>query len=483
MSRRIGYSAFPTLFLCFIEEEKICEVKYAVVDLETTGGNTSEGKITEIAIYIHDGEKIIDEFNSLINPEKDIPPFITSLTGISNKMVADAPKFYEVAKEIVEKTKDCLIVAHNSDFDYNFLKHEFKSLGYTYRRDSLCTVELSRILIPGKESYSLGKLCKDLGIEINGRHRAAGDARATVNLLEMMLDHPDWMDVSNENLTFDTYHKSIHKQLPKEIIDDLPEETGVYYFFNKKNELIYIGKSKNIRKRIMQHLSDRTTNRAIKKAREVSNISFELTGSELVALLYESAEIKKHKPIYNVAQRRTKMFFGIFQDMDEHGYVTFYIEALNENSADPVTTTFSKKEAERILERMMERYKLCQKLCGFQKTDSACFSYHLKNCNGACIQNEPVEVYNKRAEKAMRYFSYGIDNMLLLDKGRSDGELAVIQIEKGVYKGFGFADTSFRSSVEELISQVKPFQDNKDVNKIIRGFLRKKKNNLERVRY
>jgi len=161
---------------------------YAVVDIETSGGRAQVDKITEIAIYIHDGEKIVDEFSTLINPETYIPPFITRLTGINNDMVATAPKFYEVAKKIVLMTEGRLFVAHNAPFDYRFIQEEFKRLGYNYQRQTMCTVRMSRKIIPGVGSYSLGNLCQTLGITINNRHRAAGDALATTKLLELLIE-------------------------------------------------------------------------------------------------------------------------------------------------------------------------------------------------------------------------------------------------------------------------------------------------------
>jgi len=163
-------------------------MSYAILDIETTGGSPKKERITEIAVYIHDGKKVVDEFTSLINPEKNIPPFITGLTGISNEMVADAPRFYEIARKIVEITEDKTLVGHNVSFDYRFIRQEFANLGYEYRRNSICTVQLSRKLLPGHKSYSLGKLCSNLDIHIKDRHRASGDAYATVKLFELLLE-------------------------------------------------------------------------------------------------------------------------------------------------------------------------------------------------------------------------------------------------------------------------------------------------------
>lgn len=173
--------------ICFDKLLVIFGQMYAIVDIETTSGNYKTGKITEIAIYVYNGQKIVDSFVSLVNPECFIPTYITSITGISNQMVANAPKFYEIAKKVVELTSNKIFVAHNVKFDYNFIRKEFDELGYLFKRKTLCTVELSRKYLPGHPSYSLGKICADLGIDINGRHRAAGDASATVILFEMIL--------------------------------------------------------------------------------------------------------------------------------------------------------------------------------------------------------------------------------------------------------------------------------------------------------
>ncbi len=173
---------------------------FAIIDIETTGNSYKYGKITEIAIYQHNGSTITNSFHSLIYPEMDIPLFITELTGIDNKMVKGAPRFFEIAKKIVEMTSGRTFVAHNVQFDYKFIKEEFSRLGYNYNCKTLCTVKLARKLLPGHDSYSLGKLCNDLGIKINGRHRADGDALATVKLFELLLNkNKSYNDVKSMN--------------------------------------------------------------------------------------------------------------------------------------------------------------------------------------------------------------------------------------------------------------------------------------------
>ncbi|MFO7827201.1 MAG: 3'-5' exonuclease, partial [Bacteroidales bacterium] len=198
---------------------------YAIIDIETTGLSPLRNKIIEIAIFIHDGQKIINEYSSLIHPECNISANITRLTGITNEMVADAPKFWEIAKDIVLLTEGKTFVAHNASFDYNFVRNEFKSLGYDFKREKLCTVQLSRKIIPKRKSYSLGKLCNELNIPVNGRHRAAGDALATVKLFELLLKTDPTLAGLKSGKFFN---------INTSIIKNLPDATGVYYFHNQQ---------------------------------------------------------------------------------------------------------------------------------------------------------------------------------------------------------------------------------------------------------
>ena len=270
---------------------------YAIVDIETTGGSSLIEKITEVAVFQHDGEKITGEFVTLINPERNIPYYITNLTGISNEMVEDAPKFYEVAKQIIEFTEGRTFVAHNARFDYSFIRQEFKSLGYNYRRNILDTVTLGRKLIPGHRSYSLGNICRDLGITINGRHRAAGDALATVSLFEILLQRDREIHGEYSGLIRNTKLSKLNPKLDITSIETIPEDPGIYYFYNENHDLIYVGKSRNLQQRIRTHLSNNTTNRSMEMRDQIAYIDWEVTGSELVALLKESSEIKRNKPV------------------------------------------------------------------------------------------------------------------------------------------------------------------------------------------
>jgi DNA polymerase-3 subunit epsilon len=455
---------------------------YAVVDIETTGGSPKNEKITEIAIYITDGKEIVDEFITLINPEKPIPYFITSLTGITNEMVEDAPRFYEVAKRIVELTDDKILVAHNVNFDYRFIKSEFKSLGYDFTRSNLCTLQLSRRLFPGYRSYSLGNICHDLGITIESRHRAAGDALATVKLLELLLHKCNAN--GEDNLMAAALRpglKNLHPLLDPEVIDNLPEETGVYYFINDQNQVIYIGKSRNIKQRVYSHFTNNGSRRAIELKENIASVEFEVTGSELIALLIESSEIKKHSPFYNRAQKRKVMQYGLFSFKDDDGYINLKIDRTAARLNDAPYATFTNQaEARTVLSRLAEKYWLCQKLCGLYETEGACFHHEIRQCNGACIGKEPPAIYNNRVTGALGTFYYENRNFLIIDKGRNHSERAIVQVENGKYIGFGYLNTEESYiHLDSLMDCIKIYEDNRDIHQIIKSYLNH--NDVEKI--
>lgn len=300
---------------------------YSIIDIETTGGSARNNKITEIAVINIDEGEIVERYSTLINPERSIPPQIQYLTGITNEMVQEAPKFFEVAKKIVELTEDRIFVAHNAHFDYSFVQNEFRELGYTYKKDLLCTVRLSRKLLPGHPSYSLGKLCDRLGIEIKDRHRAMGDADATAILFKMILDR---MEDENSKEEFKKVYQGLNLKtnfpphFNENDYDDLPNSPGVYYLWDKQGKLLYIGKAKDIKKRVRQHFnvkSSRTKEFEFKN--NIANISFQETGNELAALLLEAQAIKEKSPIFNRALRRKKFPFKVQPYYDEDFVLQF----------------------------------------------------------------------------------------------------------------------------------------------------------------
>ena len=435
---------------------------FAVIDVETTGLSAKSEKITEIAILLHDGKKVTEEFHSLINPEKKIPYRITQITGINDRMVANAPKLFELAKKIIEMTEGRIIVGHNVTFDYNFLRSEFREFEYDFDRETLCTVRNSRKYIKGQPSYSLGKLTKSLSIPHMDKHRALGDAKATVHLLNILLELEPNIAGSN--------HFNLPPALDKEIINKLPHKTGVYYFLNSKQEIIYVGKSINIHKRILQHLNNHSTRKSVEMINHIAAVKHIVTGSELVALLLESDEIKKIKPIYNRAQRRNIFTHGIFTRINKDGYFEFFTDKIVALSK-PLTSFQSREAAKEFVFKMVEEYELCQKLSGLYKTDGACFDYQIHKCKGACIGNESSEDYNKRVMMAIDRLQFQHQNFFILDKGRKAGERAIIRVKESVYQGFGFIKDSEISNKEKLNSSIQKMKNNKDTQNIIRSFL------------
>jgi DNA polymerase-3 subunit epsilon len=437
---------------------------YAIIDIETTGGNASRERITEIAIYVHDGVKLVNEYQTLVNPECKVSPFVARLTGISDEMLKNAPKFYEIARQIVEITEGCTFVAHNAAFDYSFVKQEFLNLGYKYKRPVLCTVKMSRKLLPGHKSYSLGNLCNSLGIQITSRHRAAGDALATVKLFERLLH----VDPTLNQIPTD----GLHEKLDRSIFNRLPKTAGVYYFHNEQGNLIYIGKSKNIQARVLSHFQNSSTGKAIEMRSNTADISFEETGSELIALLHESAEIKKHKPLYNRLQRRTTYKYGLYSFFTQGGYQVLQIEKIKQTgNPDTVFTSFD--EALVVVHNLVSKYNLCQKLCGLYQNHGACFQHSIKQCAGACIGEEPPLLYNSRVKAALSEFHHKWTDMAIFDQGRHEDEVSVVLIENNVFAGFGYIPKDDHiENPDQIRDCITRYGDNRDVQQIIKGFLK-----------
>ncbi len=445
---------------------------YAILDIETTGGKYNEEGITEIAIYKFDGHNIVDQFSSLVNPEKPIQPFVVNLTGINNEMLRHAPKFYEVAKRIIEITDGCIMVAHNALFDNRILTTEFDRLGYQFEKETLCTVELAKKLIPDMPSYSLGKLVRSLGIPLSDRHRAQGDAKATVALFKMLLAKDSSKEIITETLRKEPKQKLEPKLL--DIIEKTPSETGVYYMHNEAGNVIYLGKSKNIKKRLTQHFT--SDNRKSKKIQlEVKSVTFEKTGSELIALLKESEEIKQTKPLFNRGLRRTLFSHQLTSFVDENGYINLKIEKAD--ARKKAITTFSNyQQAKSTLFKITEENQLCQKLTGLYTSSKHCFNYTIKECYGACINKEPATEYNNRVKAFLEKYSYENQNILIIDRGREIDERSVILIENGVYKGYGFYNLNYQINNPEILkSIINPMQNNRDAQHIIQSYLRRNK--------
>lgn len=456
-------------------------MNFVIVDIETTGGSPKNSKITEIAIYKHDGFKIIDHYETLLDPEMDIPPFITNLTGISNSMVKGAPKFFEVAKKIVEFTEDCVFVAHNVGFDYGIIRHEFRTLGFDYRRPHLCTVRASRFLLPGHDSYSLGKLTRALGFVIENRHRAGGDALATANLFTL-LQETNSTGVQ-KFIQEDINPALLHPNLNVDELDNLPNKTGIYKFYDENNILIYIGKSINIKKRVDQHLRNTKTKKGLEMRDLISRIEHEITGSEIVALLQESMLIKQYRPKYNHMLKKSKFPFGLYDYLDDSGYVRMYIGQSSKNQDHPIAAFSTKREGTELLNRWTEEYELCQKLNDLYPTKTACFHHSIKKCKGACVGEEQAIVYNARATKMVDELNLNGESFYIIENGRQKNEKTLILVENGTLVGYGYAPFFYHRQPQFKWRRfIEMYQEDRDAKTIISGYLRKSdKTNLVRI--
>lgn len=448
---------------------------FAIIDIETCGGsfNFKKGRIIEICIVRHDGLSVVDVYTTLINPECYISPYFTNISHIDNDMVRDAPKFHEVAKKIIELTEGCVFVAHNVGFDYGFVKDEFASLGYRYKKETLCTVRLSRKLMPGRISYSLGHLCASLGIEINGRHRAEGDAVATAKLFDLLMElkanHPQY---KNQGV-LDIMTRRVDN-IKKYILDKLPESCGVYYFLNKEKEIIYIGKSINMYNRALSHFNT-DEKKGKKMLNDLMNVDFVETGSELVALLLEADEIKKHKPIYNRMRKVDVFTHSIDWYTNKEGIISFKIVSYDESENALLSFTTYSTARER-LESWIDTQTLCLQYCALTSEGSICFNHQIKKCNGICCGEEEIEEYNERARRILSEYLFEDANFVILDKGRTHEERSVILIEDRKYAGFGYLDQySQANSAEEIKDLVKLKHHYPDTNDLIRGWCKKNK--------
>lgn len=453
---------------------------FAIIDVETTGGTARWERITEIAIVLHDGEKVVDTFSTLLNPERSIPWNITQITGITDAMVSDAPRFFEVAKQIVQMTEDCIFVAHNVTFDYNFIREEFARLGFNYTRKQLCTVRLARKVFPGLASYSLSNLKNHFNIHAEKSHRALDDTLATTKLFELILAEQEGGGSIRGLVNQGVKETKLPQNITLERLHAVPESCGVYYLHDIRGEVIYVGKSLNIRKRLFEHFADMTP-KGEKLRVGVADLSWEITGSELVALLHESAEIKRLQPPINRALRIRNYAGAIFTYTDQNGYKCLAVGKRTEKNArklDLVAEYPKLDHAKSHLQSMVRSWELCFRLANLDSSEKACFHYSIKKCHGACIGEESPEDYNERVALAMAEIDKRLSgSFFLIDRGRSEGEMALVGVQDGVYRGFGYVGADMgESTVEDLLECLKPLDSsNPDAARIIHYFMESKK--------
>lgn len=448
-------------------------IVFAIVDIETCGSRFSfqKGRIIEICILVHDGLQVVDKFSTLIHPECSISGFYSNISGITNDMVEGAPRFYEVAKDILHYTEGKIFVAHNVGFDYHFIQDEFASLGYKFKRDTLCTVKMSRKLLPGKKSYSLGNLCESLGIEIENRHRAEGDAVATAKVLDILLQ------LKSQNPAFKT--KSLYQlmttrteAIKKYVLDKLPDSCGVYYFLNQAHEIIYVGKSVNMYTRALSHYNSdiQKTKKMLYELHSVDHIE---TGSELISLLLEAIEIKKHQPQFNKKSKAALYTHGITFFRNEEGVLCLELKPYDEQTLFLAAFTHHSTAREK-LDEWIDEYRLCFTYCGLGEVQP-CFAYQIQKCYGICVKKEEVEEYNLRMNVLIQRYSYDDEEFMIVERGRHADEFAFVWIKNYQYKGYGYVDKDVAiSSGNDLIPYLESSVYYPDSDALIRSYLRQK---------
>ena len=435
---------------------------YAIVDIETTGGHAGANGITEIAIRIHDGNEIVQRYETLINPGIPIPIYIRALTGITNEMVEKAPVFSEVALDIHSLLQDKIFVAHNVNFDYSFLKYHLSQVGYDLECKKLCTIRLGRKIFPGLSSYSLGKFCRQMGVVIENRHRAGGDAEATACLFSMML-REDTAGFIADSLKRNSKEQLLPPNLPKDHLDALPFSPGVYYFKDAKGKPIYVGKAKNLKKRVLSHFSGNNSGRQRQEfLKNIHSVSFQECATELMAFILEAVEIKRLWPANNRALKRFEQVYGLYSYEDQKGFLRLAVGKKKKHSS--VLYSFNNYlEGHNLLLRLIKEFNLCPKFCCIQHTHEPCDG----NCLGACRGESDVISYNDRVTLAINHLQTSLPTLGFLGQGRSHDECSFILMEKGSFYGMGYIKEDQIHDPAVVKTQLQQYPGNDYIRNII----------------
>lgn len=442
--------------------------EYAIVDIETTGGNASGSRITEIAIIIHDGTNVIDRWETLVNPQKEIPLAIFALTGINNEMVRDAPIFDAISEKVLELLSERIFVAHNVNFDYSFVRHQLEEAGFKWTAKKLCTVRAARKIRPGLVSYSLGNLCRSLDIALVNRHRAGGDADATAILFSRLLEWDAEGEIANM-IKKNAQDQRFPPHLPPQDFIQLPEKPGVYYFYNQAKKVIYVGKAVNIKKRVASHFTGHTISPQRQNfLREIHGISFEVCGTELMALLLECTEIKKLWPAYNRALKRFEPKFGLYQYEARNDYKYLAIGKLGKHQTC-IEQFNSLYDGINLLRKLAEQFEIDNRFCKYGTLIEG------EVVRQADMSNLPeVSQHNQQVDNAIDYHLKNRPTFAIIDKGRSYDERSCIWVENGHFYGMGYigSDIGF-AEVSEVREYVTPYQSNQYIMGLIYTYAKK----------
>ncbi len=441
---------------------------FAITDIETTGGHASGNGITEVAVFVHDGQQVVDSFHTLINPGQPIPFFIQKLTGITDEMVQLAPRFEEVASRVYELLQDKVFVAHNVNFDYSFLHHQLQHVGYHLTSKKLCTVRYSRKLFPQLSSYSLGNLCRHFGIPVFNRHRAAGDARATVQLFELLRKK----DVNNHLYTMlrkQSKEQLLPLYLDRSDVDRLPLTPGVYYFHDVKGKIIYVGKAVQLKKRVLSHFSGNTPSRQRQEfLRNIHRISYQQCGTELMASILETIEIKRLWPRYNKAVKGYEASFGLYTYEDAKGYLRLGVDKKHRH-LPAVKLYYNRWEAIAELRKVAEEFSLCLKLCFIdQSKDTCCGATH---CMGACSQEESAVSYNRRVKDALQRLQEELPSFAIRERSWFNDSYSYVLMDEGRFYGMGYLSADEKVAAKDALRErLQEYPENDFVRNLVKRY-------------
>jgi len=450
-------------------------MKFAIVDLETTGGSPLYDRVVEIGIVLFEDGIETGRFQSLINPGIPIPFQVSLIHGINNEMVANQPSFEDLAEAILELTLDRIFVAHNVNFDFNFLKEEFKRIGQTFDRRKICSVRLAKKLLPELKSHSLKNLCRFYSIVNEKAHRALEDAVATTEILSRLLRKDNAEVVIKQLLNGKAGINLLPAHISYGRLETLPEVPGVYLFHDAKGKVLYVGKAINLRDRVKQHFSGHTHTKMKKSFLDsIHDLSFEIAGHELMALLMENELIKKHYPRYNSTNKDFRLNYGIFRFEDQKGFCRLVVGQTGKWS-QPEIVFRTQEEATLVLLKTSMKFGLCLKLNQILNVESSKCTYENEKGIGCriCADKSDADMYNSYVDSAIEEAFTG-KSIVLKTKGRTPRESGIVWIEKGKIRGTGFApEDEDISDFTILKSYLKSYYDTQDAQSILRSYLDK----------
>lgn len=407
------------------------------VDIETNGLSHLRGRIIEVAAIRVERGQIVRSFKSLVDPESELPHFITRLTGITANDLKKAPTFDQIADELQAVLNGAVFVAHNVRFDYSFLKQEFGRLGLAFLPKQLCTVKLSRALFPHEHSHKLEDLIRRHGFNFGRRHRAYDDAAILWQFIRYVRNNfpPEQVEAA---VAQQLRQPAMPKNLPPDLVRNLPEACGVYIFEDKQGRPLYVGKSINIKQRVLNHFGrDHAESKEFKIAQSVGHVRGIETAGELGALLLESRLVKELQPLYNRQLRRTQTLVLAKQSIDEKGYLQVTLEEAGEIEPAELPQILAvyqrRSRAREALEAAARDYELCPKLLGAEKTHGACFWQQLRKCRGACAGLEAPLIYNRRLSMAFerqRLQAWPYGGPVLIEESKSGGGSHVLVVDQ-----------------------------------------------------